>query len=119
MAVNSIAGRTLNQLHIHMACVLPGVQTALANAKIGNQWSSEPIPLPPNSHSYYAINVTNLISHNPFLEMQSEPHFKASTPGNRTLVVTGARRGYYVLLDYVTTTDKAAGEELLDQNCDQ
>jgi CDP-diacylglycerol pyrophosphatase len=119
MAVNSIAARGLNQLHIHMACVLPAVATALGNAKIGTQWSSKPITLPPNSHPYYAINVSSLVSNNPFLEMQLEPHFKASKPGNQTLVVTGAPSGYYVLLDYVTTTDKGLGEELLDQKCNQ
>jgi CDP-diacylglycerol pyrophosphatase len=119
MAVNSIAARSRSQLHIHMACVLPAVETALAKAEIGAHWSSKPITLPPNSHPYYAINVSNLVSNNPFLEMQSEPHFKSSQPGDQTLVVTGAPSGYYVLLDYVTTTDKALGEELLDQKCDQ
>jgi len=120
MAVNSFAGRTLNQLHIHMSCVLPAVQSVLSNSKIRNAWSSNPISLPPNSHSYYAIKVPNLIwSNNPFLLMQSEPHFKESMPGNQTLVVTGAPGGFYVLLDYVTAQDKRVGEALLDQFCDQ
>jgi CDP-diacylglycerol pyrophosphatase len=119
MAVNSIASRGLNQLHIHMACVLSAVQTALANAKITSQWSSKPITLPPSSHSYYAINVSSLVTSNPFLEMQSEPHFKSAAPGNETLVVTGAPNGYYILLDYVNGADKAFGEELLDQKCNQ
>jgi CDP-diacylglycerol pyrophosphatase len=119
MAVNSLAARTLNQLHIHMSCVLPAVQAALAEAQIGRTWSSKPITLPPNAHSYYAIRVSDLIWSNPFLLMQSEPHFKASMPGDQTLVVTGAPGGFNVLLDYVTAQDKAAGEELLDQFCNQ
>jgi CDP-diacylglycerol pyrophosphatase len=120
MAVNSIASRGLNQLHIHMACVLPAVQAALAKAKIGSTWSAQPITLPPNSHPYYAINISgSLVANNPFLEMQSEPHFKKSKPGDQTLVVTGAPSGFYVLLDYVAGKDTAMGEELLDQFCKQ
>ena len=42
LAINSVAGRSQNLLHIHVSCVLPEVRAALATATIGPDWAGAP-----------------------------------------------------------------------------
>ena len=95
LAINSVAGRGLNQLHIHMACFDANVQAALAAAAaktpITTTWSA-PIVLK-NGHGYRAILLTNLASSNPFLVMQSVKGYNPKDPGKETLVLTGKPKG--------------------------
>lgn len=123
LAINSQMGRTLNQLHIHMACINKAVQDTLAKAKptppiTTTAWSG-PIPMTvpaTGPHSYRAI-VLNSLGQNPFLVMQSVPGY--SDPGRETLVVTGkpGTSTYYLLEDYAHGADVGHGEELLDYTC--
>ena len=120
LAINSVAARTINQLHIHMACLRKDVRLAIAGKATAN-WSAKPIVMPPapgqtTGHSYYLILLASLINQNPFLVMHSAPLFK--DPGLVTMVVAGAPNNrFYLLLDYTTATDRGFGEELLDQSC--
>lgn len=126
LAVNSMVGRTQDQLHIHIDCIRPDVKAALGSlgSAIGTQWS--PLPAKLRGHSYWAMRVAGgeLGASNPFaLLADGMPSAKAEM-GLRTLVVTGGRfadgdEGFYVLTDRVdeTTGDRASGEELLDHDC--
>jgi len=124
LAINSQMGRTLNQLHIHMACINKAVQDTLATAKptppiTTTAWSGLiPMTVPAKGpHSYRAIVLGNL-GQNPFLVMQSVPGY-SSDPGKVTLVVTGkpGTSTYYLLEDYAHGSDEGHGEELLDYTC--
>ncbi len=122
LAINSVAGRGLNQLHIHMACFDANVQAALATAAaktpITTTWSA-PIVLK-NGHGYRAILLTNLAISNPFLVMQSVKGYNPKDPGLVTLVLTGKPKvtnQWYLLEDYTHDKDKGHGEELLDEDC--
>ncbi|MFO1069013.1 MAG: CDP-diacylglycerol diphosphatase [Geminicoccaceae bacterium] len=121
LAVNSVAGRTLNQLHIHMSCVRKDVREALAAAyaagKIASSWAARPfLALGPRNHRYNVM-VTGSLTPTPFLQLQKIPAAKSSM-GRQTVVVIGkAGSGWYILNDYTSGTDQAQGEELLDQRC--
>lgn len=124
LAVNSAFARSDNQLHLHMACLRTDVQSTLANVKpaITTSWSKSPIQMPGSLHAYYAIELTSLTNQNPFLMMQSGPGYFPNDPGATTLVLTGSPNGnYYLLEDYAHggAKDPGAGEELLDEVCNQ
>src|SRR5579862_2608955 len=57
LAINSVYGRTQNQLHIHIDCVTPAVRDALAKniAALGDKWASFPVKLA--GHEYRAMRL--------------------------------------------------------------
>lgn len=126
LAVNSEAGRSQNQLHIHIDCIRPDVRDALrdAAAKIGTRWA--PLDVWLFGHHYSAMRVagTTLAGHNPFkLLARGEPG-AAADMGHYTLVVVGMtfashELGFVILADHADPThgDNASGEELQDHAC--
>ncbi len=60
LAVNSIHGRSQNQLHIHIDCISPEVRAAISAhaAEIGEKWGAFPVPLA--GHAYRAMRVDTL-----------------------------------------------------------
>jgi CDP-diacylglycerol pyrophosphatase len=128
LAINSVPGRSQNQLHIHISCVKPYVRGQLLadQGRIGTTWSA---PLIRNGdEEYRAIRVerSSLDGENPFALLQKLPG-AAQHMGLHTLVVTGASwnngktLGFYVLDDYAHDTpdgpDDGHGEGLLDEDC--
>jgi CDP-diacylglycerol pyrophosphatase len=119
LAVNSIAGRTSNQLHIHMSCINRAVREALTSnmAMITiTKWTKIQIPVSPTFKRSYSVILLPDLSQNPFLVMYTEGPI---VPGDETLVVTGmpGTTNYYLLEDYSHSSDIGEGEELLDQTC--
>jgi len=124
LAINSVKGRTQNQLHIHIDCVKPEVVAALRlnEAGVGPSWQRLPFAL--SQHFYLAMRLeaTDLSGVNPFrLLADGVPSAKADM-GDQTLVVIGAtfkdhRDGFYLLSDHASGSDIASGEELLDHSC--
>jgi len=125
MAVNSVEGRTQDQLHIHLTCARVDVVTALHKneASIGTRWS--PFPVSFFGHRYTAMWVPgeNLDQNNPFILLAEMPD-AASDMSNRTLAIVGLTRadgtkGFVLLSDHVNKkiADEAGGEELLDHTC--
>ena len=124
LAVNSIYGRTQNQLHIHIDCLRPDVAAALAAhaGQIGGNWA--PLPLPPFKHVYLAeqIDSGDLAGINPFTLIAAQrPNQKMAL---ETAVIVGARSadgkpGFYLLSSSADLADHdvGAGEELQDQSC--
>jgi CDP-diacylglycerol pyrophosphatase len=124
LAINSMYGRTQNQLHIHVDCVSPEVHRTLSTNldKVTASWS--PFPLPLAGHNYRAIRISQetLQGIDPFdLVAASGPKTEM---GSHTLVVVGAtfsdgQPGFVLLDDHadLMAGDRAAGEQLQDHTC--
>lgn len=122
LAINSAVGRTQNQLHIHIACVLPEVGHALAAnaAKIGSD-PTAPLGLRFGSsgHLYRVIATTGLAGgDSPFSLAAAIPGAAADMARVGIAVVGSATPGaYYVLETRAGAGNPGAAEELLDQFC--
>ena len=126
LAINSIHGRSQNQLHIHIDCLNAGVKQALAQAagRIGGVWS--PLASPLAGHVYLAMRVEtpDLAGVDPFRLVADGIPSVAADMGDQTIVVAGAmlddgKPGFYILDDRadVAQGDRGSGEELLDHQC--
>ena len=126
LAVNSVYGRSQNQLHIHIDCLAPAVRDAVQRnlATIGDSWA--PFPEPLAGHRYQARRVSgdDLATANPFtLVAQGIPGARTDM-GKETLVVAGAtlpdgKPGFVILADHadLAAGDRGSGEELQDHSC--
>lgn len=133
LAINSVSGRTQDQLHIHIDCIQPEVKTSLHQfgPRVGTAWQEFPTKL--HGHHYRAIWIPG-----DQLNMQNPFHILAASLVNpkeemaaHTLVLVGAERGGrngFILLDGETPTFAVAvspwialgfgsGEELEDHQC--
>jgi len=125
LAINSMYGRSQNQLHIHIDCVTPTVKDALGRqiASIGDKW--DPFPEPLAGHSYRAMRVDGeALDANPFLLTADGIPGARANMGNETLVVVGATfaggKPGFVILDTAAdpaTGNPGSGEELQDHSC--
>lgn len=122
LAINSVHGRTQNQLHIHISCIKPEVSKTLASRdhEIGMD-GAQPITLelPPHGNPYRVVKVTGLTGKNsPWEVIQSMPGVKRHMAEQSIAVVRSLKAGeYYVLDTYSHGTDWGAAEELLDETC--
>jgi CDP-diacylglycerol pyrophosphatase len=121
LAVNSVKGRSQNQLHIHIDCVQPDLRRYLARraARMPERWAD--LGEAYNGHRYLAMRVDSrdLAGVDPFeLLARSIPAARAHM-GNWTLAAIGMPRGFVLLAGHVNpaTNDNAAAEELLDHDC--
>ncbi len=123
MAVNSVASRTQDQLHIHVACARADVVEALHEnqTSIGAQWA--PFQAHPG-HPYMAMWVPgeNLGASNPFRLLAEQTEARLDM-GSHALIVVGLTRsdgtkGFVLIADQVNgASDRANGEDLLDHMC--
>lgn len=123
LAINSVYGRTQNQLHIHIDCIRPGVRAALAQhaAALGSEWRDFPVRLAGHSYRAMRISQAELGDINPFERLA------ASVPQAEmrlhTLVLAGAifdGKPGFILLDGradLAAGDRGSGEELEDHTC--
>lgn len=115
LAVNSVEGRTQDQLHIHIDCLRADVHQALAESagSIGPAWTALPVPLA--GDGYQAIAIDSLATVNPFALATD-----AADAAVSTVVVVGAgtdAHPSFVVLRRtapVGSDDPAAGENLQD-----
>jgi len=123
LAINSAAGRSQDQLHIHIDCISPGVRTALAQHLdvIGPHWSAFPVPLAGQDYRAMRIAQTDLHGLDPFRLLAGT--VPADQMRWHTLVVAGAMFGDqpgFILLDGQAgpgTGDRGHGEALQDHSC--
>jgi len=133
VAINSVSGRSQNQLHIHVDCIQPAVKLALQQAgpEIQTTWQKLPIKL--MGHEYRALWIpgSQLGSRNPFDLLAASLHHPGQEMGGHTLVLAGAERSNetgFILLDGKAPTFAVAvspwlklglgvGEELEDHHC--
>lgn len=125
LAINSISGRTQNQLHIHIDCVRLDVTRALRGyaGAIGSQWGRFPVPLV--GHDYLALRISqsDLSGNNPFLLLANGVQGARADMAHWTIVVVGDRyqgqAGFIVLAGRAApgAGDWGVGEQLLDHAC--
>jgi len=126
LAINSVSGRSQNQLHIHIDCVRGDVRATLKQraAAIGDRWAALGAPLA--GHTYLAMKVggVDLDQVYPFKLLADGVPGARADMGHHTLVVVGAtfpdgRPGFIILDDHTNpaTGDDAGGEELQDHDC--
>jgi len=126
LAVNSIYGRSQDQLHIHVDCIRPDVRDALnmAEDRIGPTWA--PLDIALAGHRYRAMRLTgeDLGDRDPFKLLASGDPTALAAMGLETLVVAGAvfsdgSPGFILLSDRADPSnhDPASGESLLDHTC--
>jgi CDP-diacylglycerol pyrophosphatase len=124
LAINSLYGRSQNQLHIHIDCIRPEVRDALAREQSGIGPELKPLASPFNGHAYLAMAVpaTDLGRIDLFHSLASQ--VPAVSMGRETLVLTGAtlpggQPGFDVLVDRADAAqgDMGSGEELQDHDC--
>jgi CDP-diacylglycerol pyrophosphatase len=126
IAVNSIYGRSQDQLHLHIDCLDRSVRAALVAADIPRtgRWTERGIPL--KGHAYRArwMGAGELAAANPFqLLAQSMPGARAAM-GAWTLALVGAAapdgaQGFYLLADRADPAagDPGSAEDLQDHDC--
>ncbi len=126
LAINSVYGRSQNQLHIHIDCVRPDVRDALAAnlSKIGLRWSTLPVTLA--GHRYRVMRLVGeaIAPRDPFMLVARGDREARADMGRETLAVFGAtfargQRGFIVLSDRADALglDIGASEQLLDHSC--
>jgi CDP-diacylglycerol pyrophosphatase len=126
LAINSIYGRSQNQLHIHIDCVRADVRDALqANAsRIGFHWSDLDVDLAGRRYRAMRVDGADLGARDPFkLLAEGDPAARADM-GAETLVVIAVDveagpPGFVLLSDRADPArgDQASGEDLLDHQC--
>lgn len=123
LAINSVYGRTQNQLHIHVDCIRPDVRSALQQheAAIGPKWAAFPVPLAGDRYRAIRITGAELGATNPFQLLASivpQPQMRS-----HTLVVVGAtfagKPGFILLDDRadLAAGNTGSGELLQDHSC--
>lgn len=123
LAINSAAGRSQNQLHIHIDCIRPDVQAALRQhlGAVGPDWTPFPVPLAGRHYRAMRITQPDLAGVNPFRILA-----RSVAPGQmrwHTLVVAavsfGGRPGFVLLDDRAdpATGNRGHGEALQDHAC--
>jgi CDP-diacylglycerol pyrophosphatase len=121
LAVNSVQGRSQNQLHIHVDCVQPALRRYLAGhvARMRERWADLGEPF--NGHRYLAMRLDSrdLTGVEPFKLLAGSIPAARQHMDHWTLVAIGMPRGFVLLAGHVNdaTGDRGAGEELLDHDC--
>jgi CDP-diacylglycerol pyrophosphatase len=125
LAVNSIDGRSQNQLHIHVDCIAPAVRETLAAAlpDIGSRWS--PLAVDLAGHRYEAMRLSgDDLTEDPFKLLAAGEAAARADMGLETLVVAGVRfpggaPGFVLLADHANPAagDYGSGEDVMDHSC--
>ena len=125
LAINSLSGRSQNQLHIHIDCIRLDVHAALRThaASIGGHWSRFPVPLAGHDYMAMRIEEADLGAINPFALLADGISDARADMAHWTLVVIGdsfqGKEGFVVLAGHAVPAsgDWGAGEQLLDHAC--
>lgn len=126
LAINSVYGRTQNQLHIHIDCVAPAVRDAVAKniAALGDKWTPFPDPLAGYPYRALRLGEDGLDRVNAFERIAEGIPGAREAMGKQTLVVVGATLpggalGFVLLEDdaNLAAGNRGSGEELQDHSC--
>ena len=125
LAINSVATRTQDQLHIHIDCVRPDVVAALAanEGRISARWSRLPGPLFSGRYRARWIEGSDLSAADPFKLLAHGDAAARADMGRQSLLVVGAARGGragFILVshrDDPVHLDVVPAEALLDHSC--
>lgn len=121
MTINSVRGRTQNQLHIHMSCLRPDIarQMAALMPDLSPRWQQYTL----RSHPYLIRTLTpeELDQQSVFLRVAQELPGAAEHMGDYGLALTELPDGQLVLLALRTqllTGNTGSAEELQDHRCE-
>lgn len=125
LVINSVQGRTQEQLHIHVDCMRAAVRDQLrAHAgEVGSAWAPFPVSLLGRSYAALRISGKQLGSNDPFKLLARGLPGASGEMGLHTLIVTGGvvdgQPGFLLLDRRVTKEegDRGNGTELLDRAC--
>ena len=124
LAINSVHGRSQNQLHVHIDCVRTDVRDALKRNQTAIGSVLKPLPEPLAGHAYLAMAIPAADLERSNLFRRLARMVPTGSMGRETLVVVGAtlasgEPGFDVLVDRsdVASGDRASGEELQDHDC--
>lgn len=124
LAINSISGRSQNQLHIHIDCIRADVRAALTEhlAEVGPHWADFPVPLAGHRYRAMLLPEADLGTANPFRLLAAG--VPQAEMGQHTLVLAGAiyapHQSGFILLDdraNLAAGDRGSGESLQDHDC--
>lgn len=114
LAINSVAGRSQNLLHIHISCLSAEARAALATVPAAAGWSREPVAI---GGQRFHVRAVDRLDPSPFLVLRELPG-AAEEMGDWSLALLGRPGGGWVLLADVTTPSvPAEAESLLDETC--
>ncbi len=126
LAINSVDGRTQNQLHIHIDCIQAGVLRTLADHQdeIGPRWATFGYPLAGVLYRARWVDGADLDGHDPFKLLAAEDPAAHDDMAHEALAVIGAFRpdgspGFILLSDHgdASQIHVAVGEALMDHAC--
>ena len=125
LVVNSVQGRSQDQLHIHIDCIRPDVREPLGRyaAAIGTTWTRFPVPLVGRNYLALRISAGDLEGSDPFKLLASGLSDAEAEMGLHTLILARTSVGTkseFLLLDRRVSKgagDHGNGTELLDRAC--
>jgi CDP-diacylglycerol pyrophosphatase len=126
LAINSVYGRSQNQLHIHLDCIRAEVRDTLRQhaAEVDDTWAPFPVPL--WGHPYQAMRVETLDrpGSSPFQLLADRLPGARADMGAQTLIAVGTTfdngdRGFYLLAGRadLPAGNRGEAEELQDHSC--
>lgn len=120
LAVNSVGGRSQDQLHIHLDCIRPSVRAALRrhSQRLGATWSAFPVPLLGRRFLVRGIAAAEVDGFNPFAALRQLPGRAPDLRATSFAII--AREGHdpdrgFAMLAY--QSPEAHAEMLLDHAC--
>jgi CDP-diacylglycerol pyrophosphatase len=126
VAVNSLYGRSQDQLHLHIDCIDHTVGAALEMADVPRtgRWADHSIELKGHRYRIRWLGADELASTNPFKLLAAALPGARREMGAWTIALVGAARadgaqGFYLLADRADPAagDSGSAEELQDHDC--
>lgn len=120
LAVNSVGGRSQDQLHIHLDCIRPTVRTALQrySSRMRESWAAFPTPLVGGRFLVRRIDAAAVDSFNPFAALRQLPGRASDLRSTSFAVIAREQndpdKGFYML---AYRSPEAHAEMLLDHSC--
>ena len=126
LAINSQPSRTQDQLHIHIDCLRPEVQSALTllQPQLSTDWSTKPIALHGKHYFARLLRELDLRALNPFRLVadgpgRGEPNFGRMSIALVASKLSDGQDGFILLAGRFSRgrTDGGRSEDILDHSC--
>lgn len=123
LTINSISGRTQNQLHIHISCLRPDVRNQLNQyAKTLNSgWQDFPVLLAGNKYIARKVSEAEFVQRSPFILLASQVPQAREHMGSYSLAMAKLADGEWVILATernLLHLNLASAEQLQDHSCE-
>ncbi|MCJ2085977.1 CDP-diacylglycerol diphosphatase [Methylobacterium sp. E-005] len=120
LEVNSVGGRSQDQLHIHLDCMRRGVMAALKaqDPAVGERWAPFPVPLEEDRYLAVRVPADAVATFNPFAALAGVPGWQGNLHDASFAAVSAdpddPAAGMIVL---AYRMPDASAEELMDHTC--